>query len=60
MGDHDTPATGVGVLGGLDGLGEGTDLVDLEQEGIAGLELDGLLDAEGVGDSQVITMIVSW
>lgn len=60
VGDHDTPATGVGVLGGLDGLGEGTDLVDLEQEGIAGLELDGLLDAEGVGDSQVITMIVSW
>lgn len=55
MGDHDTPAVGVGVLGGLDGLGEGTDLVDLEEKGVARLELDGLLDAEGVGDSQVIT-----
>lgn len=59
MRDHDTPATSVGVLGGLDGLGEGTDLVDLEQEGVAGLELDGLLDAEGVGDGQVITIVVS-
>lgn len=57
--DHDTPATGVGVLGGLDGLGEGTDLVDLEQKGVAGLELDGLLDAEGVGDGQVVTNLVS-
>jgi hypothetical protein len=55
VGDHDTPAGGVGVLGGLDGLGEGTDLVDLEQQRVAGLELDGLLDAERVGDSQVIT-----
>lgn len=55
VGDHDTPAVGVGVLGGLDGLGEGTDLVDLEEEGVARLELNGLLDAQGVGDSQVIT-----
>lgn len=55
VGDHDTPAVGVGVLGGLDGLGESTDLVNLEEEGVARLELDGLLDAEGVGDSQVIT-----
>lgn len=58
--NHDTPATGVGVLGGLDGLSEGTDLVDLEQKGVAGLELDGLLDAEGVGDGQVITELVSY
>lgn len=55
MGDHDTPIGSKGVLGSLDGLGQGTDLVDLEQESVAGLELNGLLDAEGVGDSQVIT-----
>lgn len=55
MGDHDTPAVGVGVLGGLDRLGERTDLVDLEEEGVARLELNGLLDTEGVGDSQVVT-----
>lgn len=53
--DHDTPAIGVRVLGGLDGLGQSTDLVDLEEESIARLELNGLLDAERVGDSQVIT-----
>lgn len=55
VGDHDTPAVGVGVLGGLNGLGQGTDLVDLQEKGVAGLELDGLLDAQRVGDSQVIT-----
>lgn len=53
--DHDTPAIGVGVLGSLDRLGQCADLVDLEEEGIAGLELNGLLDADGVGDGQVIT-----
>lgn len=53
--DHDAPAIGVGVLGSLDRLGQSADLVDLEEEGIAGLELNGLLDADGVGDGQVIT-----
>lgn len=55
VGDHDTPAVGVGVLGSLDRLGEGTDLVDLQEKGVARLELNGLLDAQRVGDSQVIT-----
>ena len=53
--NHDTPVGAEGVLGGLDSLGDGTDLVDLEQEGVAGLELDSLLDELGVGDGQVIT-----
>jgi hypothetical protein len=56
VGDHNTPAVGVGVLGSLDGLGQSTNLVDLEQESVAGLELNGLLDTERVGDSQVITI----
>jgi hypothetical protein len=55
VGDHDTPASGEGVLGGVDGLGDGTDLVDLEEEGVASLGLDGLLDELGVGDGKVIT-----
>jgi hypothetical protein len=53
--NHDTPGGSEGVLGSLDGLGDGTDLVDLEEKGVASLGLDGLLDERGVGDSQVIT-----
>lgn len=30
VGDHDTPAVGLRELSGLDGLGDRTDLVDLE------------------------------
>ena len=57
--NHDTPAGTESVLGSLDGLGDGTDLVDLEEEGVASLGLDGLLDESGVGDSQVITGVMS-
>jgi hypothetical protein len=48
--NHDTPGGGEGVLGSLDGLGDGTDLVDLEEKGVASLGLNGLLDEGGVGD----------
>ena len=58
VGNHDTPAGGKGVLGGLGGLGDGANLVDLEEEGVAGLLLNGLLDESGVGDSQVVTTSV--
>lgn len=53
--NHDTPGGSEGVLGSLDGLGDGTDLVDLEEKGVASLGLNGLLDEGGVGDGQVIT-----
>ena len=53
--NHDTPASTEGILGGLDGLSDGTDLVDLEEESVARLLLDGLLDELGVGDCQIIT-----
>ena len=39
----------------LDGLRNGTNLVNLEQETVASLLLDGSLDTERVGDGQVIT-----
>ena len=55
MGDHYTPAGTESVLSSLDGFGNGTDLVNLEEEGVARLELDGLLDELGVGDGQVVT-----
>jgi hypothetical protein len=67
---HDTPTVGLGELNTtlsacpqpgeegslrLDRLGDGTDLVDLEQQGVTRLLLDGGLDSAGVGDGQVIT-----
>jgi hypothetical protein len=53
--DHDAPSCAESVLGSLDSLGDGTDLVDLEEESVARLEFDGLLDEGGVGDGQIIT-----
>merc|ERR1719282_1665852 len=38
-----------------DDVGDGHDLVDLEQKSVAGLGLDSLLDKGRVGDGQVIT-----
>mmetsp|Transcript_21217 Transcript_21217/g.37799 ORF Transcript_21217/g.37799 Transcript_21217/m.37799 type:complete len:512 (-) Transcript_21217:122-1657(-) len=54
VGGHDAPARGLGHAHGLDGLGDGADLVHLEQQRVAVLALDGLLHARGVGDQQVI------
>lgn len=39
----------------LDGLGDASDLVDLQQETVASLLLDCGLDTERVGDGQVVT-----
>jgi len=55
VGNHDTPSIGLSELSSLDRLGDGTDLVDLEEETVASLLLNGSLDPRGVGDSQVIT-----
>jgi hypothetical protein len=67
---HDTPTAGLreldtGLLvlllactgddSRLDRLGDGTDLVDLQQQSVTRLLLDGGLDSEGVGNGQVIT-----
>ena len=53
--DHDTPACGVGVRGGLEGLGNTSDLVDLEKERVAGFSLDRVFDTDGVGDREIVT-----
>ena len=55
VGNHNTPVSTESVLGSLDGLSDGTDLVDLEEESVARLLLDGLLDEFRVGDCQVVT-----
>lgn len=55
MGGHDSPLVGLAELDRLDGLGDGSDLVDLEQKTVAGLLLDGGLDSGDVGDGQVIS-----
>ncbi|KAI3494687.1 hypothetical protein L1887_40503 [Cichorium endivia] len=44
----------LGELRRLDRLGDGADLVDLEQQTVARLLLDGRLDAQGVGDRKVV------
>lgn len=38
----------------MDGLGDCSDLVDLEQETVTSFLLDGGLDSKGVGDSKVV------
>lgn len=39
----------------LNGLGNGSDLVDLQKQTIAGLLFDGSLDAERISDGQIVT-----
>lgn len=53
--NHDTPVVGLSELSSLDRFRDGTDLVDLEEETVAGLLLDGSLDTKRVGDGKVIT-----
>lgn len=55
VGDHDAPASGLGVESSLDTLSNAADLVDLEQKGVASFLLNSSGNALGVGDSQVIT-----
>mmetsp|Transcript_27136 Transcript_27136/g.46780 ORF Transcript_27136/g.46780 Transcript_27136/m.46780 type:complete len:319 (-) Transcript_27136:276-1232(-) len=55
MADHDTVPGGLGHLAGIDAFENRADLVHLEQQGIAGLLLDGCLDALGVCDKKVVT-----
>jgi len=53
--DHDTPVVRLRQLSSLNRLRDGSDLVDLKQEAIASLLLNGSLDTERVGDSEVVS-----
>ena len=55
VGDHDAPAGIHRHLSGLDGLGEGTNLVHLQQESVAGLLVQSGLDSSGVGDQEIVS-----
>mmetsp|Transcript_27595 Transcript_27595/g.60369 ORF Transcript_27595/g.60369 Transcript_27595/m.60369 type:complete len:366 (-) Transcript_27595:454-1551(-) len=52
---HHTPASSLGHADGLNGLGHGTNLVHLEQQGVDALSLNAPLHAAGVRDQHVIT-----
>ncbi len=57
MGAHNTPAVLHGHGGSLDGLSDGTNLVNLEQQSVASL----LLDTGGdTGRCRKSTRLVSW
>ena len=54
MGDHGGVTRGVGHGDGLQGLGEGADLVDLDEDGVTDALVDAFLEDPGVGDEQVV------
>ena len=55
MGDHDAPAGIERVCCGLEGFGDGSDLVDFEEEGVTSLPLDSFLDTDWVCDGEIVT-----
>ncbi|BAC17851.1 conserved hypothetical protein [Corynebacterium efficiens YS-314] len=54
VGHHGGVTCAVCHVDGVEGLGEGTDLVDLDQDGVGGLLGDALLQTGRVGDEEVI------
>lgn len=54
--NHESPSCAESILSGLDRFANGTDLVNLEQESVASLGLNGLLDEHRVGHGQIVTV----
>mgnify|MGYP006883761259 CR=1 FL=1 len=54
VGNHGGEAVLGGQLDGVEGLGDGADLVELDQQGVGGAELDALSQTCRVGDQQVV------
>mmetsp|Transcript_35903 Transcript_35903/g.94395 ORF Transcript_35903/g.94395 Transcript_35903/m.94395 type:complete len:425 (-) Transcript_35903:517-1791(-) len=54
VGGHHAPVGALGERHSLDGLGDGADLVDLEQQRVARRLVNRLLHARGVGDQEVV------
>ncbi len=52
--DDSGPAGVLGHLDGFDRLGEGADLVELDEDGVRDAELNALLDDLGVGDEEIV------
>ena len=55
MAGHDSPSSTLGHSHGLDRLRDRPDLVDLEQQRVDDLAVNGPLDARGVGDQHVVS-----
>jgi len=55
VGSHNTPTSLLGHADSLDGLGDGADLVHLEEKGVDALGLNTALDALGVSAEHVVT-----
>ena len=55
MRHHSSPALGLGHVVSLDGLSHAADLVNLEQEPVAGLLLDSGRNSLWVGDQEVVS-----
>lgn len=53
--DHDTPAGSLRVKSGLNRFGNGTNLVNLQQESVTGLLLNGSDNTLGVSNQKIIT-----
>ena len=47
-------AVATSQLDGVEGLGDGADLVDFDEDGVGDFLLDSLLEALGVGDEEVV------
>ena len=47
-------AVAAGELDGVEGLGDGADLIDLDEDGVGDFLRDALLEAFGVGDEEVV------
>ena len=54
VGDHDSESVVLAEKCTFNWLGDAADLVHIEEEGVAGLFVDCLLDSGGVGDEEVI------
>ena len=55
VGDHDSPSSSLGHVGCLNTLGDGTDLVHLQQKSIAKLLVDTGLHSSWVGDQEIVS-----
>ena len=55
MGDHGSPSLNLGHVMSLDGLSHTSNLVDLQQEAVAGLLVDGGGDPLGVGHQEIVS-----
>jgi hypothetical protein len=52
--DDDAIAGAFGHFDRVEGLGQGADLVDLDEDGVAGALADAALEESGVGDEEVV------